>query len=266
MNSLQFLSESGVRRGHNVIVHASYKKLLQIIPDIIPENFFGELVSLVGSKGSVIFPAFTYSLKKKNSTTVPFNRKSSPAVTGYLSERFRNYEGVVRTSSPTHSFSLSGKIKEVFASIDNPVSPLGREGVMGWLDRQDESYTLLIGVNFNSLTYLHYLEAFYSTPYLNVFCWEDDYLPYGVSIEGDFSLEHIPGCSNGFENLEKHLLAENQITQMVFRDVNVYYLRLSTLKLNTESFFKNHYRALLCSNSYCKCCKRRNEYLSKEGL
>ncbi|NUN08017.1 MAG: AAC(3) family N-acetyltransferase [Ignavibacteriaceae bacterium] len=265
MDLLRFLFDIGIRRGHNIIVHASFKSLSTLFPSITPEHFFSTLTSFITSKGSVILPAFTYNLKKKDGEK-SFFHKSAPAKTGYISEAFRNFPGTIRTSSPTHSFTLWGRITTEIESSNNPSYPLGGSSPVGWMDQNVDSFALLIGTTFNSLTYLHYLERTFNIPYLDLFCWQDDYLPVGVSEEGEVNLEEVPGCSNGFEELETWLLEEQKLAKTVYGDVCIYYIRLSMLKSMSESFFKNSYKKLLCKNPYCICCNTRKNFLKDRGL
>ena len=264
MDVNSFLVSSGLRRGHHVIVHASYKRLQNIIPSLSPSRFFEALTGEVFPDGSVIFPSFTYCLKRKDGTHEVYSSDKSIPKTGYLSQKFIEHPGVIRTSSPTHSFGLSGDVTNYIRGDNSPESPLGFGSVMQWVADSDNSYALLIGTDFTSFTFIHFLEHYYKVPYLEQFCWEDDYIAAAAGIEREIHLTEVPGCSKGFIKLEKFLLGNKLIQKQLFSGVPVYYINLRFLTDAADDFFKFHYAELLCSDEKCQCCASRKKYLQKE--
>ena len=202
-----YLLEIGLRQNHNLIVHSSLRKIRSAFPDISPTEIIRIVQEIIGESGSLIMPAFTYCFKSKEGTSEIFDRLNSPAKVGAIAEAFRTSNNVIRTSSPTHSFSLWGKITTEISSNNSPESPLGKDSVLDWLSKEEDSFVLMLGTHFDSLSFGHYLEIKAKVPWYDFFPWE--YLgkeKIGVSLSGEQSLKEIPGCSKSFTKFETYLL------------------------------------------------------------
>jgi aminoglycoside 3-N-acetyltransferase len=165
-------------------------------PKITPGEIIDTIKDLIRPSGSAIFPAFTYCFKKSSGDYEMFDRENSRSKVGLLSETFRLSKGVIRTSSPTHSFALWGRIKEDIDVNNSPDSLLGKVSMLEWLTNNPDSYALMLGTNFSALTYGHYLEVEAKVPWYNFSPW--DYmgvLPIGISVKGEQKLKDIPGCA-----------------------------------------------------------------------
>lgn len=259
-----YLSMTGLKAGENIIVHASFKRIREAFPAISPEEVLSSLKELTGSYGSVIFPAFTYCFRKSAGSFETFDSTQSPSKTGILSEMFRKSEGVIRTSSPTHSFSLWGKAADEISSSNSPSSPLGLGSTMDWLARRDESYVMMLGTDFTSLTLGHYIENISGAEYLGVSPWKHmNVLPCGVSVMGEQALTEIPGCSRSFTGFEDHLLKEGKIKKYRKEGLNSYYLSIPLLIQCGKSYLRNHPAGLLCPEGICRACDERHIFLKQ---
>lgn len=247
----------------NIIVHSSFSKIKNAFPDITPEESISALKDIVTEVGSIIFPAFTYCFKKSSGEYDIFDSLNSKSKVGLLSERFRMSDGVIRTSSPTHSFALWGKIKNEIDETNSPESPLGKESVMDWLNTHANSYVLMLGTDFSSLTLGHYLEFVTKVPWYNYSPWDYmNVLPIGVSTNGEQKLKEIPGCAKGFLNFEKYLLDKNKIQKHIYRDLTTYFISIKLLYDEGLVYFSNYYEDLLCRRNTCPACdSRRKKFL-----
>lgn len=260
MNFNDYLNVIGVKRGFNIIVHSSFNKIANAFPDLTPEESISALKDIVTEEGSIIFPAFTYCFKKSSGEYDIFDSLNSKSKVGLLSERFRMSDGVIRTSSPTHSFALWGRIKNEIDETNSPESPLGKGSVMDWLNTNANSYVLMLGTEFSSLTFGHYLEILTKVPWYNYSPWDYmNVLPIGVSTNGEQKLKEIPGCAKSFVNFERFLLDKNLIQKSTYENLSAYPISINLLYDEGFIYFSNHYEDLLCRRNTCPACDSRRE-------
>ena len=259
-----FLSELGVSKNQNIIVHSSLKKIKSAFPNVIPEDVIITIQELISPGGSLIMPSFTYCFKSMIGSYEIFDRLNTPSKVGALSEIFRTSKNVVRTSSPTHSFSMWGKITLRINYDNSPESPLGEGSVLDWLANNDHSHILMLGTHFDSLSFCHYLEVKAKVPWYDCFPWE--YLgkeKIGVSIHGEQYLKEVPGCSKSFVNFESFLIDNKIISPRNKNELTSYFIPIDVLLESGLAFFKNSPEKLLCSRGICKACDfRRDKFLN----
>lgn len=259
-----FLGELGVKKNHNIIVHSSLKKIRSAFPAISPQEVIESIERVIGYEGSIIMPAFTYCFKSRNGDNEIFNRANSKTKVGIVSEVFRNSSNVTRTFSPTHSFTLWGKATKEISSQNSPASPLGEGSVLDWLAGTDNSFVLMLGTHFDSLSFGHYIEIKASVPWYDYFCW--DHLgkeKVGVSVTGEQILKEIPGCSKSFINFESYLVDNKIIQANSAGTLEAYYIPVELLMKTGISYFKNNYEKLLCVSGSCKACDLRRDKFVK---
>ncbi len=192
-----------------------------------------------------------------------FDRLNSKSKVGLLSETFRLSEGVIRTSSPTHSFALWGNVTNYIDENNSPESPLGKGSVLDWLTHQPDSFVLMLGTDFSSLTYGHYLEVAAKVPWYDYSPWDYmNVLSIGVSVSGEQRLKEIPGCAKGFIKFEEHLLEKNLIKKFGFNGLSSYLISIKLLYDEGIKYFSENYRKLLCPAGTCPACdSRRKKFL-----
>lgn len=258
-----YLNIVGLKKGLNIIVHSGFSKIKNAFPDLTPEESISALKDIVTEEGSIIFPAFTYCFKKSSGEYDIFDSLNSKSKVGLLSERFRMSDGVIRTSSPTHSFALWGKIKNEIDETNSPESPLGKGSVMDWLTTHANSYVLLLGTEFSALTFSHYLEIVTKVRWYNYSPWDYmNVMPIGVSVNGEQKLKEIPGCAKSFVNFEKYLLDKNLIQKSIYENLSAYLISIKLLYDEGLIYFSNYYENLLCGKNTCPACdSRRKKFL-----
>jgi len=259
----EYLNSFNLSPGQNIIVHSGFSKIKKAFPELTPTDSIASLKDIVTENGSIIFPAFTYCFKKTSGDYEVFDKFNSKSKVGILSETFRLFKGVIRTSSPTHSFLLWGRITEQINENNSPDSPLGKGSVMEWLTNNSPSFVLMLGTDFSSLSYGHYLEIGANIPWYNYSPWEFmNVLPIGVSANGEQKLKEIPGCAKSFVNFEKYLLTQNIIQKQNYRGLSAYFISIKILYDEGLSYFATQYESLLCEKDTCKACdSRREKYL-----
>lgn len=260
----KFFTELGISESQNIIVHSSYKKIKSAFPNITPTEVIRTLQELITPNGSLIMPAFTYCFKSLEGEQETFDRLNTKSKVGLLSEVFRKSENVIRTSSPTHSFSMWGKITTEISCANSPQSPLGKGSVLDWFSKNDNSFVLMLGTHFDSLSICHYLEVIAQVPWYNCFPWEHlGKLNIGVSTTGEQQLIEGPGCSKSFIKFEEFLLESKIIKPKGYNGLLTYFIPIPLLIREGLIFFKNNFKLLLCSPSTCSACDfRRNKFLN----
>ncbi len=263
MNFEEYLVKLGVRPKQCIIVHSSFSKIKSAFSAIQPCTVIDFLKKTLTNKGSIIFPTFTYCFKKSRGDYEIFDRLYSKSKVGLLSETFRLSEGVIRTSSPTHSFALWGRIKNEIDETNSPESPLGKGSVMDWLNNHANSFVLMLGTEFSALTFGHYLEIATEVPWYNYSPWDYmNVMPIGVSVNGEQKLKEIPGCAKSFVNFEKYLIDKNLIQKSTYENLSAYLISIKLLYDEGLVYFSNYYENLLCGKNTCPACdSRRKKFL-----
>lgn len=258
---LNFLSAIGLSKGHNIIVHSGFRSIKEAFAGITIEQVVSALQKAVGSNGSIIMPAFTYCFEKKEGSGNRFDRLHSKSLVGAVTEVFRKSPGVVRTSAPTHSFSVWGEAAEHFDESNSPASPLGKGSILQWLAERNDSYILMLGADFSSLTFIHYLEIIYEVPWYSVNPWADlTDPPVGLSINKTQQLKDAPGCSKNFTSLEAFLQNIGSIQRSPMGTSFAYYISIKKLLIDSAQFMRQKPLELLCPAGTCPACDVRRNY------
>ncbi len=259
----ELLIETGVMQSSHIMLHSSFKNIRKAFPSLSIELLIKTLQEQITPSGSLIMPAFTYCFKKANNNHEIFDRINSPSKVGAVSEVFRNSPGVIRTSSPTHSFSLWGNIKNEIDKTNSPESPLGKGSVVEWLSQKENSFILLLGADFSSLTFCHYLEIITPVPWSNIFPWEYHGITnIGISNFKEQVLQEVPGCAKSFIHFQNYLEKIIMIENKTYFSLNVFFLPISFLLKEGKNYFKNNHDKLLCSKETCPACDERRHKLN----
>ncbi|MFP4548510.1 MAG: AAC(3) family N-acetyltransferase [Fidelibacterota bacterium] len=261
----KYLENIGIRKGQHVMVHTSFRRLRSAFPGITIEQFIESLKQKITKQGSLIMPAFTYCFKRSNDEHEIFDHEKSPGKVGAVPEVFRQNSDVIRTSSPTHSFSLWGRITEKISEDNSPASPLGAGSVLDWMTNQTDSFIFLVGVDFRSLSYGHYLEIMSGLPWADISPW--DYMQVekiGISTAGEQALRELPGCSKPFKNFEKYLVNQQIISYHDYKWLKSLYLPVKLLYHEGLKYFTSHRDKLLCPAGSCKACDTRRKQLKEK--
>ena len=258
LNFKDYLLKLGLKACDHIIVHSSFKSISSAFTESTPDEIIRVMQDIITPSGSLIFPTFTYCYKKSNESYEVFDSINSKSKVGLLSEIFRKNEGVIRTSSPTHAFAVWGIIKEDIKNDNSPDSPLGKGSVLEWLTKKGNTFILMLGTDFSSLSYGHYLEIAAEVPWYDYSPWEYlNVLPIGVSNLGEQKLMEIPGCSKSFVNFEKHLLQKKYIVKYSYNHLESYLISVQDLYTFGTKYFNEKYFDLLCPKGECKACDSR---------
>lgn len=94
-----------IKRGDTIMIHSSFKYI-----NDTAENFIEFLMDYIGEQGNILMP--THPLLSKENDVLVYDIKNSPSTVGYLTEVFRNTDGVLRSEHPLSSVAAWGKDAE----------------------------------------------------------------------------------------------------------------------------------------------------------
>lgn len=171
----------GIRQGDCLLVHTSLSKIGWVCGG--PVTVIEALLESVGSDGTITMPTHTAgNTDPKNWMNPPvpeswwstirdampaFDPDKTPTLAmGTISEAFRKWPGVVRSSHPIGSFASKGRLAETLVK-DHELEPMfGDSSPLGRLYELDAKI-LLIGVTHDTNTSLHLAEyrADFNKPY-----------------------------------------------------------------------------------------------------
>ena len=241
--------------GKLLLFHTSFSCIREFGGYSSPIDFISALCSVKSDDITLVMPSFSYNFINRFKDTLPFERNSTHSLTGALTEEFRKYPGVVRTSSPSHSFLFLGDGTGL-TQLNNPVSPLGKGSMCEIFQSSHSAKIIMIGCGFESLTHLHYLENREHLPYIHINPWEYmGAIPLSLSNSGVYPVIEFPGCAKGFREFENYLLAVGELKSLSAR-FKFYILEPEWLREKFISFIDRNPFGLLCKSG-CKTCDSR---------
>lgn len=161
------LARLGVVPGDVLFIHSSFKSLGPV--DGGADTVVQALEDAVGPDGTVLMPSFNLVEKREETWDHP----TTPSTVGWLTEFSRQMPGTIRSDHYSHSVAARGNRAEWFVS-----GHLDRVGMKSPWDRDQWGYTygsnspmiraydadgkiLMLGVDYNSSTYMHIVEVTY---------------------------------------------------------------------------------------------------------
>jgi aminoglycoside N3'-acetyltransferase len=256
----EMLSALAISPGQHLLIHSSFKALQKAFPQLNAGDFIKILQEKVSSEGSLLMPVFTYCFRRSVGDFERFSRDHSPSKTGWLTEYFRRQPGVLRSASPTHSFALWGKITAQYDADIIPQSPLGKDSPLEWLAQKMNGAVLMLGTDFHSLSFGHYLEILHQVPWADVNPWTFMHVEkIGAAEYADIPLRELPGCSQSFLNFEKYIQNHLTLPEYIRNDQRFRKVTIPELLHYGEYFFSLHTNELLCPAGSCQPCDTRRK-------
>lgn len=150
-----------INPGDAICVHSSVKSVGQ---PAFREGFMDIVIDAfkecVGPEGTIIMPTFTYNFCNGEDYDVI----NSPSTVGALGEYFRMLPDVTRTLDPNFSCAVWGKERAYFTEDINRYQCWG-EGTIWERMKHKNTKIILMGVDYESFTFLHHIEAVAKVPY-----------------------------------------------------------------------------------------------------
>jgi len=238
-----------------LMVHSSLSSLGEVedgAPDVIQA-----LLEVLGPEGTLLMPAMTGDSV--------FDLETSEVNVGIVAETFRHWPGVRRSLHPTHSVCALGPEAErlLEGHLDQPTA-VGPGSPLGKLAEMPEGHVLLLGVDQDRNTLLHYPEELVDAPYLNII--DRDYKDPATGEIRRKQLCRYPGPHRDFIGLDR-LFVEGgamrvgRIGNAVCRLMQagkVVEVELAALRADPA--------AVLCINPRCLDCVRQRAAIRRARL
>jgi aminoglycoside 3-N-acetyltransferase len=150
---LEFLDRLALPPDGVLLVHSAFKRLSDA--GFEPEPVLEALAEYMGD-GTLLLPAMSWRAVTPASPT--FDARTTPAITGILSESFRQRLATHRSLHPTHSFAGRGRLAGALLGTHHlDTTPCSDNSPFGLLGPQG-GHVLLLGVEMDSCTLVHHLE------------------------------------------------------------------------------------------------------------
>lgn len=244
----------GVGPGMTLMVHSSLSALGHVEGGA--QTVIDALLECIGPEGTLAMPAI--------SGGGVFEIDRSPATVGAITEAFRLRPRVKRSFHPTHSACAIGPKADFLLedTLDQPTA-IGTESPWGRLARLPEGHVLLLGVDQDRNTLLHYPEEIVRAPYLNTI--ERQYRDEAGQVRTK-TIELFPGPHRDFIGLEP-LLREGKAMRV--GRVGDAMARLmhagTTVEIVTEALRADP-AAVLCDNPLCDDCVMQRARIKEHDL
>lgn len=119
------------------------------------------VLDLLGPQGTLVIPTFAFAFCDHG----VFDRERTPSFCGSLAERFRQWDGAIRTfCPPVHTVAACGARADEIAAI-KAVTSFGASSVFQWLVDQHAKICLLACTASDGVAHVHWLEEKYNSPY-----------------------------------------------------------------------------------------------------
>lgn len=164
----------------------------------------------VGTEGTLMLPTFNYEFSNKGK----YDYLNSRGTTGALGNVALKKCGFRRTKYPIHSFAVWGKEAELLCEMNN-LNSFGEDSPFGYCEKNNV-IQLMLGTDWTSMTFVHYVEARCKVPYRFTKKFTGVYiLPDGTEEKRsyDYEARYLDiGTTECFDKIWK-ILEENRITK-----------------------------------------------------
>ena len=120
--------------------------------------FLDIFLELIGKKGTLIIPGFSYSWGKNKKKKL-FNRRITKPEVGILPNYLLSNRKAVRTKDPMFSFFILGNNKNYFKNISN--NSFGKKSIYEKIYKNN-GLLVSFGLNQFDPTFVHFVEQYYS--------------------------------------------------------------------------------------------------------
>lgn len=252
----KILKNVGLNKGMHVLVHCSLRSIGPI--DGGADTLIDSLLETVGQYGTVAMPSFNYTY------AIPqpyFDVKTTPGLTGALTEVFRLRPQTIRSFHPTHSVLAQGIRAEEFLTdhlsteamgLDSPIDRIAMAG----------GYVLLIGVTHISNSTIHIGEAHAnvkkflskegSPPIAKIM------MPSGEIIEHNIDVS--TSCAKAFNVVDYWIRQKNKIIDLSIGNAFCFLMKGLDIINVVGEMIRTQPDVLFCRTPNCRRCRLGIEY------
>lgn len=183
------LRAAGVQAGDTMLVQSNLRRFGTVDAprsrDGILEFYVQALQAALGADGTLVVLTAYEDYARHG---LPFDRQTSPSLSGALSEYVRTRPGAVRSQHPVLSLTALGpRAGELCGG--HHFEGFGYDSPWGRLHRMNgRLLTLGYGIVPDGMTFMHYLENLYGVPYQYTKVFDYPVLDGGREVEGCFTM------------------------------------------------------------------------------
>lgn len=257
------LDRAGIAAGENLIVHSSLKSIGRTADGA--RTVVDALLSVLGPRGNLMVPTYTYSLPIWNAE--PFDYVASKSRVGAITEEVRSRPESIRSFHPTHSVCVIGPDAKAIVENHLHFTPIGRHSPFDRMLARNAKI-LMLGTYQDTNSSLHLCEVLAGVPYVNV-CFSDDFdYELGWFFNENRQVEYVevhevPGCSRGFRKIEPFLSADGILKNVRIGSAESQLLSLRDLVPGVKQALATEPTLLLCEIPNCAICPRRRMFMEK---
>jgi len=249
------IREIGVKEGDLVLLHSCYFCLGPVEGGI--DTIINAFLETIGKEGTLVMPSFTLNQ--------PFDKKNARSETGYITEKFRIKEGVIRSNHPTHSvISLGPKSEEIIKDHEK-TSGTGYNSPFHKISKLKGKICLISNKNDFHVTSLHTAQILSEMPYAKLYAKKEVYDKEGN--KKVIRLKENPIACNTIDLKLKDLVKKEGI----LKETNLGNAYLQFMDADkfldfTINHLKSDSSSLVCKDPNCKSCAYINWKLKKESF
>lgn len=154
----------GVQPGDTMMLHSSLKSLGRM--DGGTDGVIDAVMRALGPAGHVVVPTHTLCYSANSDVREPYDRQTTPSMTGTITEALRLRPGAARSEHPTHSVAALGPRADWLVSGHRPDgTTFSIDGPHGRYVRLNATIVFL-GTTLASNTTYHAVEDWLALPYM----------------------------------------------------------------------------------------------------
>jgi aminoglycoside 3-N-acetyltransferase len=260
------LIQLGVEPGDTLFVHSSLSSLGEVNGGA--GTVIDALLDVIGDKGNLVLPTFTFSFSDGRST--PYHPKRTASRVGHITEYFRFKKGVMRSMHPTHSVAAYGSQAAEIISEHQPTdSPCGKNSPFAKL-LELRAKVIFLGGCLMSNTTLHAVEDWVNLPYIIKRSGEALIFDDEENIK-KISFPKEPGGHRSFfinrSKIEKAFDKEGIIAETQIGNSYTQMIPIRNIIQVTLEYLSKEPDILLCDNPVCEfCVSEKNEILAQKDI
>lgn len=232
------IKQLGIKKGMKVVVHSTFSSLGHVEGG--PDAICRVLQDAVGSEGTLMMPAFTFSIYEGKKFGAPYDVNNTPVDTGILSEVFRKLPGVLRSYDPCNSLSVWGKDALRYVEKHHLLPTMDSESPLGLLEK-DDGWCLSISSD-SSITFMHIVEVSNGAKCLGTRTEEyDGILPDGEKVKLRTWAWRKDTCEKCPARLTKELfmlMRAYGLREITLGNAHLAFFKLSTYRKAYETLLK----------------------------
>lgn len=240
----------GVGAGDLLLAHSSLKSFGRVEGGA--KAVAEALMESVGPEGTVLVPTFNYG-------TLPYDARSTPSLTGAVTDAFWRLPGAMRSAHPTHAFAAVGPLAAELLADHEDAHPLGRRSPL-WRLWERDGWVLLMGCDHRANSMIHVAEEVMGVPYLG----RTRNAQRACGNDVTEVTVGRPGCSNGFNIVDGPIRRTGQLRETTVGRSTLMLMHAGSVVAAASELLRRDRAALLCRLNDCDRCAWARQRITEQ--